>query len=433
MLVLAMAAVVTAVAAQQPPPAPRFDTAMTPPPPTSPPPTSPPLGVAMPGHAGSPAVYPSMARAPHTVAYETPRRLPPAAQPPNQSQALPPTEMASPATAPPALPDKKLFELGKIIAWVGDLPIQNGDIMPMIEQMVAPALEKMSPEERRSQQNQIDEQKGRLLQQLLTNSIETKLLYLDFLRSLPEEKRKEVLPTITKRAEEQFYEKQLPDVLKRSELSSAIEWDAELRKYGSSLAAQRQMFVERILGQSMLGQKIDYEPEVTHQEMLDYYRENADDYEIAARARWEKLTVRFERYPNRAQAWAALAEMGNEILRGAPLEAVARRSSQDVDAPQGGYHDWTTYGSLASDELNQAIFSLPVGKLSERVEDGRGFHIVRVIEREEAGQVPFLEAQVEIKEAIRKDKIRQQINEYVTKLRDEIPVWTIFDDPSDSP
>ncbi len=372
-----------------------------------------------------------MPRAVHAVLYDVPRRLPPAVQPTDRSPAQPPTEVASTTAPESTVPDKQFFELGKIIAWVGDQPIQNGDIMPMIEQMVAPALEKMSPEERLNQQELIDEQKQRLLQQMLTNSIETKLLYLDFLRSLPEDKRKEILPTITKRAEEQFYEKQLPDVLRRAELNSAIEWDAQLRKYGSSLAAQRQMFVERILGQSMLGQTIDYQPEVTHQEMLDYYRENAEDYEIAARARWEKLTVRFERFPSRAEAWAALAEMGNEVLRGAPLEAVARRSSQDVDASQGGYHDWTTYGSLASEELNQAIFSLPVGKLSERVEDRRGFHIIRVIEREEAGKVPFLEAQVEIKEAIRKEKIRQQINAYVTKLRDEIPVWTIFDDLPD--
>ena len=262
----------------------------------------------------------------------------------------------------------------------------------------------------------------------MTNSIETKLLYLDFLRSLPDDKRKDILPNIQKRAEEQFYEKQLPDALKRAQLNSSIELDAELRKFGSSLAAQRQMFVERILGQSVLGQKIDYEPEVTHQEMLDYYREHAEQYEVPARARWEKLTVRFDRHAGRAEAWAALAAMGNEVLRGAPLEAVARRSSQDVDAPQGGYHDWTTYGSLASEVLNRAIFSLPVGKLSERLEDQRGFHIVRVIQREEAGRVPFLEAQVDIKEAIRKEKVRQQVTEYVTKLRNEIPVWTIFDD-----
>jgi parvulin-like peptidyl-prolyl isomerase len=394
---LVLLAGVPAVLAQQPPPAPRFDTVMTPPPGQAP-------------------------------AQDAPQRLPPA----TSTDGAPGNTLLRVATGPmpyvPEPPAKQLFELGKIIAWVGDQPIQNGDIMPTIEQMVAPALERMSPDEIRSQQDQIDQQKRLLLRQLLTSSIETKLLYLDFLRSLPAEKRKEILPNIMKRAEEQFYERQLPDALKKAKVNSAIELDAELRKFGSSLAAQRQMFVERILGQSVLGQKINYEPEVTHQEMLDYYREHAEQYEVPARARWEKLTVRFDRYPNRAEAWAALAAMGNEVLRGAPLAAVARRSSQDVDAEQGGYHDWTTYGSLASDVLNRAIFSLPVGKLSERLEDQRGFHIVRVIQREEAGRVPFLEAQVDIKEAIRKEKVRQQVTEYVTKLRNEIPVWTIFDD-----
>ena len=359
---------------------------------------------------------------------EVPRRLPPSNgfAAPGSDPLLVAAAMQGPPV--PTTPPEQLFEPGKIIAWVGDQSIQSGDIMPTIDQMLAPVLEKMSPEEIRSQQAQIDEQKQKLLQQSLGNSIESKLLYLDFLRSLPDEKRKEILPNITKRAEDQFYEKQLPDALKRAKLESAPALDAELRKYGSSLAAQRRMFVERILGQSVLGQKIDYEPEVTHQEILDYYREHAADYERPARARWEKLTVRFDRFQNKAEAWAALAQMGNEVLRGAPLEAVARRHSQDPDAQQGGYHDWTTYGSLASDVLNEAIFSLPVGTLSERLEDQRGFHIVRVVEREDAGQVPFVDAQVDIKESIRKQKIRQQITDYVTKLRKEIPVWTIFDE-----
>ena len=362
------------------------------------------------------------------LVHETPRRLPPSNGLPAPS-AAPLLVAAAPQGPPvPTTPPEQLFEPGKIIAWVGDQSIQSGDIMPTIDQMLAPVLAKMSPEEIRSQQAQIDEQKQKLLQQSLGNSIETKLLYLDFLRSLPDEKRKEILPNITKRAEEQFYEKQLPDALKRAKLESAIELDLELRKFGSSLAAQRRMFVERILGQSVLGQKIEYEPEVTHQEILDYYREHTADYERPARARWEKLTVRFDRFQSKVEAWAALAQMGNEVLRGAPLEAVARRSSQDPDAQEGGYHDWTTHGSLASDVLNQAIFSQPVGKLSERLEDQRGFHIVRVIEREDAGRVPFVDAQVDIKESIRKQKIRKQISDYVTKLRSEIPVWTIFDE-----
>jgi hypothetical protein len=243
----------------------------------------------------------------------------------------------------------------------------------------------------------------------------------------------EALPTITKRAEEQFYEKQLPEALKKAKLETSMELDAKLREFGSSLQRQKQTFVERAMGQSVLSQKINFEPEITHQAMLDYYRAHLEDYDLPAKARWEKLTVCFDRFGSKQEAWAALGEMGNEVLRGAPLHVVAQRRSQSIDAADGGYHDWTTRGSLASDTLDQAIFTLPPGRLSQRLEDSEGFHIVRVVERTEAGRVPFEQAQIEIKETLREQRIREQRDEYVNKLRQEIPVWTAFDDQTPTP
>ena len=120
--------------------------------------------------------------------------------------------------------------------------------------------------------------------------------------------------------------------------------------------------------------------------------------------------------------------MGNEVLRGAPLHAVAQRQSQAIDARDGGYHDWTSRGSLASDVLDQAIFSLPIDRLSDRLEDAEGFHIVRVIERIDAGRVPFEQAQVDIKETLRKEHVKEQVNAYVAKLKQEIPVWNTLDE-----
>ena len=360
---------------------------------------------------------------------ELPRPFPPldpAGPPPPDVPFASGWEQPQGLAGPPSLEDS-LFRPGQIIAWVGDLPIQSGDLMPMVEQMLAPGLAKLTPEQLRAAEDEIEEQKQKLLQQALEGAIDTKLLYLDFLRSIPQDKKKEILPQITKRAEEQFYEKQLPEAIEKAKVVSAIELDAQLRKYGTSVAEQKRMFIERILGQSTLGQKIKYNPEVTHQEMLDYYHENSTEFDRQARARWEKLTVRYERFPSKAEAWEALGQMGNEVLRGAPLPAVAQRSSQGPDAQDGGFHDWTTKGSLASPKLDEAVFSLPPGRLSDRLDDEQGFHIVRVLEREEAGRVPFVEAQVEIKEKIRKNKTRKQIEEYVAQLRKQTPVWTAFD------
>ncbi|NLF71190.1 MAG: hypothetical protein GX575_19335 [Candidatus Anammoximicrobium sp.] len=454
--------------ADEPPPPPRFDTELNQPPPLPPvqvaqatahplfgPPAlnvPPDPAPQQPAYQGVPPGYPSSPNgrlAPdHAAALRyapSPDEYTPAPDSAPAPAGAPPYSAPRQASLPPVSPwmnpapavqqqsPAAVFKPGQIIAWVGDQPIQVGDVMPLVEQVMAPRLAELDPAILEEQKAAIEQQKEKLMIQALDSVIQTKLLYLDFLRTIPADKLKEALPNITKRAEEQFYEKQLPDALKKAKVETGMELDAKLREFGSSLQRQKQSFVERAMGQSVISQKVNYEPEITHQAMLDYYRAHLADYELPAKARWEKLTVRFDRFPSKQEAWAALGNMGNEVLRGAPLHVVAQRQSQGIDAAEGGYHDWTTRGSLASEAIDQAVFTLPAGRLSERLEDSEGFHIVRVIERTEAGRVPFEQAQVEIKETLRKERVKEQVTAYVEKLKQQIPVWTAFDDQAPAP
>jgi parvulin-like peptidyl-prolyl isomerase len=120
-----------------------------------------------------------------------------------------------------------------------------------------------------------------------------------------------------------------------------------------------------------------------------------------------------------------IAEIGNEVVYGAPLDAVARRSSHDFLASEGGQQGWTTKGSLASEALDKALFELPLNELSDVIETPVGFHIVRVLERTEAGAKPFRDAQVEIKETLTNQRNEKRFDDYLTKLRSEIPIELI--------
>lgn len=123
-----------------------------------------------------------------------------------------------------------------------------------------------------------------------------------------------------------------------------------------------------------------------------------------------------------------LATMGNEVLAGRPFAEVAKARSEGPTAAAGGACDWTGRGSLASKVLDEALFSLPEGQLSAIIEDGETLHIVRVIERREPGRTPFLEAQVGIRDALREERRKKALEEYLAKLRERTPVWTVFDD-----
>ncbi len=331
-------------------------------------------------------------------------------QGPAPSTFAPPPTSAPPGTGPARpRPQLGLFSPAQIVARVGNEPILQGELIGNAgEELTADQLEQV-------------------LQQTLVNAIDTKLVYLDFLRTAPKDR----LPDIEKQIAEAFNESQLEMMMKKAKVKTPLELDAVLRESGNSLAKQRRMFTERVIAQSTMRRNVNQSPDVTNDEIRRYYQEHAADFAIPAQARWEKLTARFAQLGGRDAAWQAIAAMGNEVLGGAPLSAVAKRSSQSLDAEDGGLHDWTGQGSLRSKPIDEALFTLPLNRLSRVIEDEEGFHIVRVLERRDAGAVPFTEAQVKIKEKITEQKIIAETEKYLTRLRQITSVWTVFDEPSE--
>ena len=343
----------------------------------------------------------------------------------------------------------------EILAVVGDQHVLRGDVMPRVRMVMRPVLKKMSPEERYLQRKEIEQQEITLLRQMVMQAVETKLLYMAFLQNLTADQRTAANETIDAKVKEMFENAvlemltkiavadkkktrelfrsapqvaQLARLMNNAGIDTMAELDQQLSPFMTSVELEREAFKEENLGRSYLSDRIRKRPEVNHREMLKYYRVNQVNYEIESAARWEQLSVHFEKYDSRKDAYSAIAQMGNEVLRGAKLGAVARRRSQESRATQGGLHEWTVRGSLVSEPIDQAVFSLPPERLSRIIEDDRGFHIIRVLERREAGRVSFQDAQKEIKDKLRVRKQQEQIEQLLKELRDAIPIWTVYDD-----
>ncbi len=314
-------------------------------------------------------------------------------------------------------PSSRIFAATETIAIVGDQHILAGELLGQIDQMLAPYKGKV-PEEEFNAQRQL------LMKQMLPAMVENKILYLEFLRKIPRDK----LGEIQQRLYDEFDEQKLEPAMGRAKVNSPAELDQMLRANGSSLEKQRRAYMEQTLGRSMMWKDINRNPDITHDEMLDYYRDHATEFDIQAKAKWEQLSVRLSNHNSPEEAWAKIAEMGNEVLRGAKFEAVAKKHSEAPSAAEGGQNDYVTKGSLASEPLDNAIFTLPTGQLSQIIIDDKGFHIIRVIERQDATRVEFVSAQGQIKEKLAQQKREKQIEAFVNNLKAKTSVWTIYDD-----
>lgn len=347
--------------------------------------------------------------------------MPPAAgvplAPPMQNGGAP---FAAPiARAPQAAnPEGQLSEATEVAAIVGDQVILVGDMLPQILAALKQHAGMLS-------ESELAEQRRIGVKQMLPNVIEQKLLYLDFLRSIDDPTRQ---AEINKKLSEAFDKTKLDGLMEQMQCKDLVELETKLREFNSSIEKQRRRFAEQQLAQEMVRRNVKHDAEITLDDMARYYHEHLADFDLPEKVRWEKLSSDFTKNPDKASAWRLVAGMGNRVLRGAPLAEVAKKESQGLDASDGGQHDWTQRGSLTSKLIEDSVFALPEGKLSQIIEDETGFHIIRVIERRAAGRVPFEEAQISIKEKLKKERTRKQIVEYLDGLKTKTRVWTMFDD-----
>lgn len=319
---------------------------------------------------------------------------------------------------PVVVPPPELFAPSRILARVGTYTVFAGDLLPEINELIETKMAG-APDNMKSVQRE------RLMEQLLPKIVEQKLLYADAVNKLPDaSKLDEVMVSIR----EQFVEIELPKLLEEYGVASASELDALLRQYGGSVRRRREKWAEGQLIGFVVRQNVDVDPEVTHQEMLDEYREHLSEYEIPAKVRWQQLMVLFSKYPSKQEAFREIASMGDEVVYGAPFEAVAKRRSQGFNSEEGGLHDWTTKGALKAKEVDKALFELPIGYLSDIIESDQGFHIIQVLERKQADYVSFREAQLEIRERIKVKRQEESLQEYLEGVKSRIPVWTFLDE-----
>lgn len=335
-----------------------------------------------------------------------------------------------PAQTPPLTPAG--FKSGELIAVVGEEHILAGDMAVFVEPIIQENRNRIpSPE---------DEAKLRaqLTRQVLRQYVEIKAMYQEFFRDMvgtavPKElddMKKQVLT----RASKIFFEKQVPTMLEKYEVATLRELELKLEEKGLSLMILRGQFLEQVLASELERKHIPEKMEVSRDELLEYYRDpaNQEEWNVAGRAKWRQLTVRFDKHPDRQEAETLIKNMGNEIyLGGKSFEAVAKQSSEGFTAAEGGVYDWTTQASLKSTQLDAAIFSLPVGRLSKVIEDDLGLHIIEVLEREESHTKDFVNAQIEIREILSERKRELRRRELRDKVMARTSVWTRW--PEDIP
>lgn len=179
---------------------------------------------------------------------------------------------------------------------------------------------------------------------------------------------------------------------------------------------------EETLAADWLRRQVSVDETVTPQELAAYYRANLARFRQAAQLRWEQVTA--------SQARFAEAELAYRVV----LYCRQRALGQNVPAPEADLtqvvtntHHWADAAQAPAPVIAQALAGLQVGQISPVLQDGAGFHLVRLLERVPARVQSATEVEPELRRLISEDRRARAEAEYLRQARGNAHVWTIFD------
>lgn len=175
--------------------------------------------------------------------------------------------------------------------------------------------------------------------------------------------------------------------------------------------------------------KIRSELKPTEAELRKLYETKKDQFRKPASAHVLHILVKSE--PGAAPEADAAARtkaqsLVQQLRAGADFAALAQANSDDPSSSgNGGDMGWVDMGQTV-EPFERAIFSIPLNTISDPIRSAEyGYHIVKVVERKEAGVQSFEEAlptlQAGAGEELARDLARAEINRVNAMLREKKP------------
>ena len=129
--------------------------------------------------------------------------------------------------------------------------------------------------------------------------------------------------------------------------------------------------------------------------------------------------------PSEAETEAALAtaqakaqDLLDQIHKGAKFDDLAKKYSDGPSAKDGGDLSYFKRGTL-SKELEDKVFALKAGEVTDVVRTKQGYVILQVTEHQMAGIPPLKEVESRIQDELYMQKLQPALRVYLTTLREE--------------
>jgi peptidyl-prolyl cis-trans isomerase C len=169
---------------------------------------------------------------------------------------------------------------------------------------------------------------------------------------------------------------------------------------------------EQILVQSLIEKEIIGKVKVDDQEALTYYEENKNNFITKEQVYLYNILVETE-------------EVAKDILEklkaGGDFIEIAKEKSTGPSAAQGGDLGYVSKGDLIP-EIENVVFALEIGDISDIIKSEYGFHILKVTDKKPEVLKTFEEVKEEIAPTLLSTKQKEAFDNLLEELKSQVTI-----------
>jgi peptidyl-prolyl cis-trans isomerase C len=189
----------------------------------------------------------------------------------------------------------------------------------------------------------------------------------------------------------------------------------------------RQQARDQIAVQKYLQGRFAQAGNVTDQATREFYDKNKAKIQAPERVRVRHILIRFDPQKGSPADKEKAREKAADLLKraqgGEDFAKLASEYSEDPSSKaRGGELDWITQGQMVP-TFEQAAFALKKSnELSPVVESQFGFHVIQLLEHQDAGTLPYEQVKGRIGQLLQQQQAQQQLAARVRELRSKAKV-----------
>lgn len=207
----------------------------------------------------------------------------------------------------------------------------------------------------------------------------------------------------------------------RKQFPNDGELEKAMRAEGLHESALKERLRRQVVVRRLHDEEIRSKVVVSPLEVENYWREHPEEFSSAEGLRVRSLTIK-----KSAEAEAKgltdeparekIEELRRRIAAGEDFGQLAREHSEDARAAEGGLSDWIERGAMIP-VIDDVIFRLKVGEISQWVETPMGYHLFRVEEKREGKQPTFEEVRDQVFSLLYRREMEKRFQEWMGELK----------------